>query len=111
MGGGGGRASRAYALGHVTPSGEVTPCEMYPVSFGNVASRPLAEVYENMRRYIPYPLARCPLGEVFRLLGDTPAEDLPLRDPEKVDRLFRQMDGRDNPLPAFWRNLFLRRKL
>ena len=93
------------ALCHITPSGEVTPCEMYPVSFGNIASRPLAEVYENMRQHIPYPPARCPTREVFRLLGDTPTEDLPVRDPEKVDWLFRHLAGRGSPLPAFWQKL------
>ena len=93
---------------HVTASGEVTPCTMSPISFGNVTHRPLAEIYENMRRHHPYPLSHCPLPEVWRLIRDVPDDELPVRDEKTVARIMRKIYGQNRRLPRLWKALGVR---
>ena len=94
---------------HVAPSGEVTPCTMSPISFGNVRERPLAEVYANMRRYIPYPPPRCPLPGIYRLIRDIPNDQIPVRNPKTVEQIYRKLNAAPQPLPAFWKSLGMRK--
>jgi MoaA/NifB/PqqE/SkfB family radical SAM enzyme len=97
------RAGTLY--GHVSAVGEVTPCPISPMSFGNISQRPLSKVYENMRRYIPQPPPRCLLPDIYRLIRDEPDDGLPVPEPAKVDRVFRQLDIKNMPAPAFHRKL------
>ncbi|HUU43753.1 MAG TPA: radical SAM protein [Planctomycetota bacterium] len=94
---------------YVSAAGDVTPCPGFPVSFGNVNDQPLAEVYENMRRHIRQPFDVCPLTQVFRLLEDVPDEALPVPDAARVERVFRELNMESRPIPAFWRQLGLRK--
>ena len=101
------RGGTVYA--HVNANGELAPCTLSPISFGNVASRPLAEVYENMRRHIPYPFARCPIRKTYQLIRDVPSDQLPVRDPATVAQICEALNTPPRPLPAFWHKLGLRR--
>jgi MoaA/NifB/PqqE/SkfB family radical SAM enzyme len=90
---------------HVSAAGELTPCTMSPVSFGNVRERPLAEVYATLREHYPHSLRRCPLPAVWELIRDVPDDALPVRDEATVTRVSEAL-RRANPSPAdFWRRL------
>jgi len=39
---------------HVTPSGEVTPCDFHPISFGNVHEDDIEEIWRRMREHEEY---------------------------------------------------------
>jgi MoaA/NifB/PqqE/SkfB family radical SAM enzyme/SAM-dependent methyltransferase len=59
---------------YVDGSGEVCPCQLAPVSFGNVTKQPLLEILERMGQHFQQPRARC----VGRVLGPgIPAGALP----------------------------------
>jgi MoaA/NifB/PqqE/SkfB family radical SAM enzyme len=94
---------------HVTAEGDVAPCPFHPISFGNIADRPLAEVYRTMRRYIPWPPATCPIVEIFDLIGERPEGPWPVRDAETIERVYERYNRKAQPIPEFWRRLGIRR--
>jgi len=56
-------------------SGEVCPCKMVPLSFGNVGREPLGTILDRMGRHFRHPRAQC----VARVLArHVPAGPLPM---------------------------------
>jgi len=94
---------------YVSSNGDVAPCAHFPIVFGNVAERPLAEALATMRRHFPRPPSRCPLPAVHQLIRDVPDDALPVRDQKTIDRVFAALRIDDEPVPAFWRHLGLKR--
>jgi len=90
---------------YVSSTGEVAPCAHFPVTFGNVAERPLGEIIAHMRRVIPRPPLGCPLLDFYRLIRDVPEHELPLRDPARIEDVFGALLGDHPPLPRFWQEL------
>ena len=90
---------------YVSPSGEITPCDFFPVSFGNVRGRPLAEVYATMRHFLPQPSSRCALAKVFDLISQKTPGTLPVRDLREVKALFEKLSAEEETVPAFFRKL------
>ena len=89
----------------VTSTGDVTPCEFAPLSFGNVNNLSLADIHARMTRSFPQPLPHCPLTDMYRLTTDVPDNDLPVQDLDRSERHMRQLRTTDQPLPGFWRAL------
>ena len=73
-------ASEAFGCGaglthlYIDGSGEVYPCQMVPLSFGNVADVPLAEILKRMGDHFRKPRAGC-VGKL--LAGQTAAGQIP----------------------------------
>ena len=90
---------------YVAASGDVAPCDFFPVSFGNIREKPLVEVYESMRAYFPRPASDCALQKLFAQLDESSLKNLPIRDPAALAALFQKLDRGEDPIPAFFRKL------
>jgi MoaA/NifB/PqqE/SkfB family radical SAM enzyme/protein-L-isoaspartate O-methyltransferase len=83
---------------YIDGSGEVCPCQLVPMSFGNVGREPLVDILARMGEHFRKPRATC-VGRVFaRQLGNHP---LPAP-PEISQRLCEECLPRDHVLPRFF---------
>jgi len=83
---------------YVDGSGEVCPCQMVPLGFGNVGREPLAAILEKMGRHFRRPRAAC----VGRLLaGQIPDGPCPTA-PETSAEICRRCLPSAHPLPRFF---------
>jgi MoaA/NifB/PqqE/SkfB family radical SAM enzyme len=48
----------------IDSSGEVCPCDLTPLSFGNIKDRPLNEIWKDMEKYFQRPRLNCLMGEI-----------------------------------------------
>jgi MoaA/NifB/PqqE/SkfB family radical SAM enzyme len=59
---------------HIDSLGNVNPCALLPVTFGNILEEDFTAIYERMRKAIPHPLHKeCPsitLGKVLEARSD-----------------------------------------
>ena len=55
---------------HINPYGELFPCEIAPLSFGNVRTGNLKKMWERMRDAIRKPHCQCLADEAFLMLED-----------------------------------------
>jgi MoaA/NifB/PqqE/SkfB family radical SAM enzyme/SAM-dependent methyltransferase len=78
-------------------SGEVCPCNLVPLSFGNFAHEPLPVILDRMRAQFPRPRCRC-LGQV--LAPQLPAGPRPLPLPAARALCATHLPA-DGPLPAY----------
>jgi len=84
---------------YIDGSGEVCPCNLVPLSFGNVAREPLDPILDRMGRCFERPRTSC----VARQIGSRlPPGPLPLA-PEPSRRFCEQHLPRRHPVPAFFR--------
>jgi len=89
---------------YIDGSGEVSPCNMLPISYGNAATEKLDVIIERMQKAIPRPCQTClayVLRDYFRehARGRKPicgqdAPELPLLD-EALPRFFQLIEDRD----------------
>ncbi len=84
----------------IDAAGNVCPCDLTPLSFGNIHQRPLAEIWQQMAAHFPRPRCGCLMGKI----GEKVAADqtLPL-----LPQQSRQMipPPADEPLPQGYRRL------
>jgi MoaA/NifB/PqqE/SkfB family radical SAM enzyme len=86
----------------IDATGQVCPCDLTPLSFGDVTKEPLAAIWARMEAYFPLPRCGCLMGKVC---GEFPphASALPLpRDPS--ERLCPRRPSAE-PLPEGYRRL------
>jgi MoaA/NifB/PqqE/SkfB family radical SAM enzyme/SAM-dependent methyltransferase len=85
---------------YIDGSGAVCPCNVVPVSFGNISLEPLEIILRRMSRHFKFPRTEC----VGRTLScKLPAgEPLPTR-PKVTEVLCRRHISRSHPLPRFFR--------
>lgn len=98
-------SDRAFGCGagrthlYIDGSGEVSPCNLVPLSFGNVAREPLEAILDRMGEHFREP--RC--GCVGRLVAPhVPDGPLPL-EPEASAELCARCLPREHELPRFFR--------
>jgi len=96
---------RAFGCGaglthlYIDGSGEVCPCNLVPLSFGNITTEPLGRILDRMGCHFRLPRPGC----VGRLLcPHVPAGPLPTR-PELSEAICRKHLPRSHPLPRFFR--------
>ncbi len=90
----------------IDASGEVCPCDLTPLSFGNLNDVPLQEIWELMGRHFPLPRCGCLMGDLgARAVSHGVSLPLP---PEKSKALCPP-PPKDRPLPEIYRRLFKRR--
>ena len=83
---------------YVDGSGEVCPCQLAPVSFGNVTKQPLLDILERMGQHFQQPRARC----VGRALGSgIPAGALPTELPVSEEVCERCLPA-EHAVPRFF---------
>ncbi len=84
----------------IDAAGEVCPCDLTPLSFGNVLHEPLAEIWRRMGERFAQPRRRCLMRD---LAGRLNAETLPLC-PQRSAELCPPADPAE-PLPEGYRRL------
>ncbi|HVP12399.1 MAG TPA: radical SAM protein [Phycisphaerae bacterium] len=60
----------------IDATGQVCPCDLTPLSFGDVTVEPLAEIWERMGTFFPLPRCGCLMGKVTRELSAAAAADV-----------------------------------
>jgi MoaA/NifB/PqqE/SkfB family radical SAM enzyme/protein-L-isoaspartate O-methyltransferase len=83
---------------YVDGSGEVSPCQLVPLSFGNVARQPLAAILEEMGRHFAKPRASC-VGRI--LAGHVPDGPCPTP-PDVSSRICDRCLPKAHKLPRFF---------
>ena len=85
----------------IDAGGEVSPCDLTPLSFGSAIDEPLSEIWRRMASYFPLPRCECLMGELAGKLGGTAALPLGRRESE----LICPARSPDEPLPEGYRRL------
>jgi MoaA/NifB/PqqE/SkfB family radical SAM enzyme/protein-L-isoaspartate O-methyltransferase len=83
---------------YIDGSGEVCPCNLVPLSFGNLTQEPFAQILDRMGRHFRRPRTGC-AGRV--LSRRFPAADLPAR-PELSEAICERHLPRTHELPRFF---------
>jgi MoaA/NifB/PqqE/SkfB family radical SAM enzyme/SAM-dependent methyltransferase len=84
---------------YIDGSGEVCPCNLVPLSFGNVVREPLAAALDRMARHFRAPRCSC----VGRLLASRVPDGPVPTPPDVSDCLCDQWLPRSHPRPRFFR--------
>ena len=84
---------------YIDGSGELCPCNLVPLSFGNVAREPLGDILRRMGRHFVRPRPSC-VGRILTRFTD--GGPLPLR-PESSESLCEAHLPDRHPLPLFYR--------
>ncbi len=84
---------------YIDGSGELCPCNLVPLSFGNVAREPLGDILRRMGRHFVRPRPSC-VGRILTRFTD--GGPLPLR-PEASESLCEAHLPDRHPLPLFYR--------
>ena len=84
---------------YIDGSGEVCPCNLVPLSFGNLTQQPLLQILERMGRHFCRPRTGC-VGRM--LVRHFPGVSLPAR-PEESETICEQHLPRAHALPTFFR--------
>jgi len=85
---------------YIDGSGELCPCNLVPLSFGNVMKEPLAKIVARMRRSFQRPMADCVCKRLARKIK--PGSQAPLR-PALSRKLAAEAIREDAPLPEFFK--------
>ena len=87
----------------IDATGQVCPCDLTPLSFGDVTTEPLADIWQRMGEFFPLPRRGCLMAGLAGRLGQ---EGAPL--PVSRDRSERICPPcrSDQPLPESYRRLF-----
>ena len=98
-------SSEAFGCGaglthlYIDGSGEVCPCNLVPMSFGNIREQPLAEILEAMGCHFQRPRCGC-VGHL--VAGEIPPEHLPVP-PDVSAEVCERCLPKSHPLPRFFR--------
>lgn len=88
----------------VDSGGEVCPCDLTPMSFGNAASESIVEIWERMGGYFPFPRCDCVMKEMLNEIDSS--TQLPL--PREVSEQICPPRPSDDSLPGCYCRLFER---
>ena len=89
-----------YNYLHIDSTGEVCPCDLTPLSFGNIKDTPLREIWRQMEQYFPQPRSNCLMGELSsQIISDS--YPFPLNESKK---LMPRYSG-DTPIPMLYKKL------
>ncbi|MFA4986864.1 MAG: radical SAM protein [Candidatus Brocadiia bacterium] len=83
---------------YIDGSGEVCPCQLVPLSFGNICSEPFEQIFERMHKHFGQATTEC-LGKVLNA-HINPQEQLPLS-PAKSGQLCREFLSPDRPVARY----------
>ncbi|MBI4864515.1 MAG: radical SAM protein [Candidatus Riflebacteria bacterium] len=83
---------------YIDGAGEVCPCNLVPISFGNVATEPLAAVLERMGRHFERPRTTCVGRTLARHIPGGP----PPTPPPVTEELCSRCLEREHPVPRFF---------
>ncbi|HUU09631.1 MAG TPA: radical SAM protein [Phycisphaerae bacterium] len=89
----------------IDASGEVCPCDLTPLAFGNVADEPLAAIWDRLGSRFPRPRLTCLMAEVADRI---PPGALPM--PREASEALCPPCVADGPLPEVHRRLFRTRR-
>jgi MoaA/NifB/PqqE/SkfB family radical SAM enzyme len=87
----------------IDANGDVCPCDLTPMSFGNLMEESLAEVWDRMEPYFSKPRCGCVMGEIARSGKLTGCEKFPLSPAESMMVCPKRNPG--DPLPDGYRML------
>lgn len=91
----------------IDAGGQVCPCDLTPLSFGNVTDEPLADIWQRMADFFPRPRCGCLMeGLASQIPGD--ASGLPL--PRDVSEGLCWSPEQDARLPEGYRRLLRNRR-
>jgi MoaA/NifB/PqqE/SkfB family radical SAM enzyme len=85
----------------IDAAGNVCPCDLTPLSFGNVGDEPLAEIWRRMGETFARPRCRCLMAQIAEKLP--PDADLPL--PREQSEAVCPHRADDEPLPEAYRRI------
>ena len=85
---------------YIDGSGEICPCNLVPISFGNIADEPVHQVLDKMGRFFRKPRTVC----VGRVLGRHITEDRLPTNPEVSAQICEEHLDTDHPLPRFFKD-------
>jgi MoaA/NifB/PqqE/SkfB family radical SAM enzyme len=86
---------------HIDAGGEVCPCDLTPLSFGNITDEPLEHIWTRMGRTFDRPRCRCLMADLAGRIS--PQAALPLA--PSASRTLCPPPDRDEPLPQAYRRL------
>jgi MoaA/NifB/PqqE/SkfB family radical SAM enzyme/SAM-dependent methyltransferase len=84
---------------YIDGSGDVCPCNLVPIAFGNILHEPLREILDRMGCHFRQPRPGCVGQLLSRRIGDGPLPTPPRRSQE----LCRRFLPAEHALPAFFR--------
>lgn len=84
-----------YNYLYIDSSGEICPCDLTPLSFGNIKDEPLSKIWTQMEQYFPQPRSYCLMSE---LSSKTISDSYPIPQDESK-KLVLQYNKR-TPLPT-----------
>ena len=84
---------------YIDGSGEVCPCNLVPLAFGNLTREPFRQILDRMGQHFCRPRSAC-VGRL--LVKNFPQVSLPAR-PEVSEQICRDHLPRVHPVPAFFR--------
>ena len=84
----------------IDATGEVCPCDLTPLSFGNINDDSLETIWNSMEDYFPRPRLSCLMGEIGQNIKE---KKLPVT-VNKSKKLIPKID-KDTPLPNLYRRL------
>ncbi len=86
----------------IDAAGQVCPCDLTPLSFGDLTQEPLADIWQRMAKHFPLPRCHCLMGEIPPdVLAD--ADVLPLS--RERSEAICPMRRAEDPLPQGYRRL------
>jgi MoaA/NifB/PqqE/SkfB family radical SAM enzyme len=87
----------------IDANGEVCPCDLTPLSFGNVTKEPLTEIWTRMGEFFDKPRCKCLMGKIAQTGKLASYEKLPLA----VEESIKVCPHRDpnEPIPEGYRRL------
>ncbi|MEI7732497.1 MAG: radical SAM protein [Verrucomicrobiota bacterium] len=85
---------------YIDGSGEVCPCNLVPMSFGNLCNTPLNEILDRMGRHFQKPRTRC-AGRTLTPQVHRRAHRIPAT-PEEADDLCTRFLSQEHPVPEFF---------
>ena len=88
--------------------GNVCPCDLTPLSFGNVFEEPLEKIWLKMGQVFDLPRCGCLMKEICTKTSNLMDSKLPLDSEKSFDLC--QAVSRDDKLPKVYKNLFKGRK-
>ncbi|HOI53716.1 MAG TPA: radical SAM protein [Phycisphaerae bacterium] len=90
----------------IDAGGEVCPCDLTPLGFGNATAEPLADIWTRMERFFPAPRRGCLMRQIGRCL---PADGTALPLPREASEGLCAAPDPGAPLPEGYRRLLRNR--
>lgn len=85
---------------YIDATGEVSPCDLTPLSFGNATKQPLAKIWKQMEKYFPRTRLTCLMGEIA---SEIRGISFPL--PPAQSKLLIPTIDKDTPLPRVYEKI------